>query len=409
MPTKTLVVAGGGAAGFFCAVNAARLSPGLRVVILEKSGKLLSKVKVSGGGRCNVTHQCHSITEMIKCYPRGASFLKKSFHHFFTSDVIEWFKSRGVKLKAEPDGRMFPVSNSSQTIIDCLLAESEKYAVELRMHTALKSIKKAAGRWVLHTTGETLIADAVCIAAGGFPKPDQFSWLLETGHTISMPVPSLFTFNLADKAITGLMGIAVENVQVKIAGTKLVENGSLLITHWGFSGHAILRLSAWGARLLAEKEYAFEVLVNWCPPYNETSVIPLLLNMQDIHSSRKVINKNEFGLPARLWEHLIIESGIDEDCKWGNLSAKLRNRLARTLCSSVFRVNGKATFKEEFVTAGGISLGEIDANSMESKLAPGLYFAGEIMDVDGITGGYNFQHAWTSGYLAAQSISKKHL
>lgn len=409
MQSKTLIVVGGGAAGFFCAVNVARLNPQFRVIILEKSNKLLAKVKVSGGGRCNVTHQSSSITDMAKCYPRGASFLKKSFHHFFTSDTVKWFAARGVELKTEPDGRMFPVSNSSQTIIDCLLAESENYGVEIQMHTEVKSVKNNNNTWLVQTSKEQLQADFLCIATGGFPKPEQFLWLQETRHSISVPVPSLFTFNLADNSITKLMGIAVEKAQVKICGTRLAETGSLLITHWGLSGHAILRLSAWGARVLAEKNYTFEVSINWCPQYNETSIIPVLNQIRQNNASRKMINRNNFELPARLWEYLMELAEINADCRWGNLPARQQHLLARILCSSVFKVKGKATFKEEFVTSGGISLPEINSQTMESMINKGLYFAGEIMDVDGITGGYNFQHAWTSGFLAAQSISNYHL
>lgn len=407
MHTKTLVVAGGGAAGFFCAVNAARMNPALRVILLEKSAKLLAKVKISGGGRCNLTHQCDSITEMVKCYPRGGGFLKKAFHHFFTADTIAWFSERGVSLVAEEDGRMFPATNSSQTIIHCLLEEAEKFSVEIRMNTGMQGINKKGHQWDVNTSNGIITADFICIATGGFTKSEHFNYLLSTGHRFVSPVPSLFTFNLLDKSITRLMGVSVENAQVKIAGTKLTETGSLLITHWGLSGHAVLRLSAWGARYLAEKDYNFEVLVNWCPKYNETSLLPVLAMMRSENASMKIRNRNNFGLPVRLWEYLLGCAGIGSETRWADLPARQQNSLAKVLCSSAFSMKGKTTFKEEFVTAGGVSLQDIDPNSMQSKLQEGLFFAGEIMDVDGITGGYNFQHAWTSGYLAAQTISSK--
>jgi predicted Rossmann fold flavoprotein len=406
MTSKTLVVIGGGAAGFFCAVNAARLCPDLIVILLEKTNKLLSKVKVSGGGRCNVTHNCQSISEMVKRYPRGGNFLKKSFHHFFTTDTISWFEKRGIKLHAEEDGRMFPVTNNSQTIVDCLLHEAETYTVDIRMSTEVKSLNYKGEGWEILTGKGIIDADFVCVACGGFPKSEQFSFLSGTGHRWVKPVPSLFTFNLQNKKITQLMGLTADPVQVKISGTKLIEQGPLLITHWGFSGPAILKLSAWGARILEEKNYEFDIMVNWCPAYNETSVLPKLSLQRTDHPSKKIINSHVFDLPARLWEFLISESAIDEHMRWADLPAKLQNQLAKNLCSAVFHIKGKTTFKEEFVTAGGIDLNDIDPTSMKSRLKKGLYFAGEIMDVDGITGGYNFQHAWTSGYLAAESISK---
>lgn len=405
MTTKTLVVVGGGAAGFFCAVNAARLSPNLLVIILEKSTKLLSKVKVSGGGRCNVTHDCQSISEMVKRYPRGSSFLKKSFHHFFTSDTISWFEKMGVKLHAEADGRMFPLSNNSQTIVDCLLSEAEKYAIDIRMSTELKSLEQTGNSWEVRTNKGNIAADFVCIACGGFPKLEQFNFLGGTGHSWVKPVPSLFTFNLENKNITRLMGLTADPVQVKIVGTKLVEQGPLLITHWGFSGPAVLKLSAWGARLLEEKNYNFQITVNWCPDFNETSILDKLSLQRIDHPSQKIINSHLLNLPSRLWEFLLEEAGIDGQLRWADLPSKLQNQLAKTLCSCIFSVKGKTTFKEEFVTAGGVDLKDIDSRTMKSRIREGLYFAGEIMDVDGITGGFNFQHAWTSGYLAAESIS----
>lgn len=406
---KRLVVIGGGAAGFFCAVNAARLLPGLEVIMLEKTTKILSKVKVSGGGRCNVTHACFSIADMVKRYPRGANFLKKSFHHFFTTDTIEWYQSRGVALKAEDDGRMFPATDSSQTIIDCLLREVNRYGVEVRMSAEVKSVQAApAGGFVLGLAKEQeLRADYVCVACGGYPKSVMFDWLVQSGHSIEPPVPSLFTFNMPGNPITQLMGVAVPDAQVKIVGSKLSSAGPLLITHWGMSGPAVLRLSAWGARELASGNYQFSIMVNWVPAFNENSLREHVQALRFELAAQKIANRNPFQLPQRLWDYLLEQSGINGQLRWADLPAKEQNKLIKILCAQEFAVQGKTTFKEEFVTAGGIRLNEVDASSMESKLLPGLFFAGEILDVDGITGGFNFQHAWTSGYIAAVSIARK--
>ncbi|MEC5143358.1 NAD(P)/FAD-dependent oxidoreductase [Chitinophaga sp. 212800010-3] len=403
---KRLVVAGGGAAGFFCAVNAARMSPGLEVVLLEKTGKLLSKVKVSGGGRCNVTHNAPDITYMAKRYPRGQHFVKKAFSRFFVSDTIAWFAERGVKLKAEDDGRMFPVTDNSQTIIDCLLREADKYGVSIRMHTEITGFgKEPDGRWRLQLQGgQAIPADYLCIATGGFAQADKFNWLAASGHTFAMPVPSLFTFNMPGNPVTALMGVAA-TAHVKIAGTKLQELGPLLITHWGMSGPAILRLSAWGARELQQLQYTFTAIVNWLPDYNENTLREHWQDLRFELGKQKLYHKNPFGLPQRLWQFLLEQTGAGAELRWADLSAKDQNRLMKLLVNMEFPVKGKTTFKEEFVTCGGITLSEIDPATMESKLVPDLFFAGEIMDVDGITGGFNFQHAWTSGFVAALRIT----
>jgi predicted Rossmann fold flavoprotein len=408
MPNKNLIVIGGGAAGFFCAVNAARSSPELEVILLEKTGKLLSKVKISGGGRCNVTHACFDIGLMAKKYPRGGNFVKKAFRQFFTTDTISWFEERGVTLKQESDGRMFPVTDSSQTIIECLLKEADTHHVMIRMNKEVKSVLREDEKFRLVLTGgEELSADHICIACGGYPKSSMFSWLTATGHSVEEPVPSLFTFNIPSHPITKLMGIAVEKVRVRIAAGKLEEEGPLLITHWGLSGPAILRSSAWGARDLKGKNWEFTALVNWLPDHNEQTLKEKFQLLRFEIATQKIKNKNPFGLPARLWEYFLVDAGIDMEKRWADLPAKDQNKLIRSLCNSEFSVKGKTTYKEEFVTAGGIRLNEVDANSMESKLIPGLFFAGEILDVDGITGGFNFQHAWTSGWIAAKSISEK--
>ena len=408
MTKKRLIVIGGGAAGFFCAVNAARLNRELEVIILEKSSKLLSKVKVSGGGRCNVTHSCFSIAEMVKKYPRGESFLKKAFHHFFTTDTINWFKERGVTLKTETDGRMFPDTDTSQTIIDCLIKEVNKYGVQIRVNAEIKEMIPATGQWMLVVTnGEKLVADFVCIASGGYPKTVQFEWLKRIGHTIEEPVPSLFTFNMPGNDITSLMGVVAKNVSVKIAGSKLSSQGPLLITHWGMSGPAILKLSAWGARELQQKNWHFAIIVNWFPELNENTLREKIQQLRFEIASQKIANRNPFELPQRLWEYLLQQSGIHENMRWADLPAKEQNKLIKNICAQEFEVKGKTTFKEEFVTAGGIMLNEIDHNTMESKMAPNLYFAGEVLNVDGITGGFNFQNAWTTGFIAAKSIASK--
>ncbi len=401
-----LIVIGGGAAGFFCAINAARMNPALEVVIVEKGNRVLNKVRVSGGGRCNVTHACFEPTEMIKRYPRGTHFVKKAFHRFFTTDTIRWFEERGVTLKTEADGRMFPVTDSSQTIIDCLLKEVNRYGVQLWMNRDVSGLQRRGEQWqVLFANGETADARYVCIACGGYPKATMFNWLAKTGHTIEAPVPSLFTFNMPGNPITQLMGVSVEKALVRITGTKLAEQGPLLITHWGMSGPAILRLSAWGARLLHDGNYTFTALVNWVPLQNEQGLREQFGQLRFDLAPQKIVNKNPFGLPQRLWEYLLEQSGIKPDIRWADLPAAGQNKLIKNLCAQEFAVKGKTTFKEEFVTAGGIRLNEVDANTMMSKLQPGLFFAGEILDVDGVTGGFNFQHAWTSGWIAAASVS----
>jgi predicted Rossmann fold flavoprotein len=404
---KQLIVIGGGAAGFFCAVNAARLNASLQVILLEKTNKLLSKVRVSGGGRCNVTHACFEITEMIKKYPRGTNFLKKSFHQFFTSDTVRWFEERGVQLKTEADGRMFPVSDSSQTIIDCLMKDANLYRVQVIMHAEVKSVRQQQDSFLVALAdGSLLPASFICVATGGYSKTSMFEWIKETGHTIEEPVPSLFTFNVPGHTITQLMGISVPDVQVKIAGSKLIERGPVLITHWGLSGPAILRLSAWGAKELAVGAYQFSVVLNWFPNFNEVNLREMCQQLRVDSASQKILNKSPFGLPIRLWQFLGEQSGITENMRWADLPSKLQNLLIRNLSNYEIGIKGKTTFKEEFVTAGGILLNEIDPNTMQSKLVPHLYFAGEVMNIDGITGGFNFQHAWTSGWIAAQAIAR---
>jgi len=406
MGTKKLLVIGGGAAGFFCAVNAARLNPQLEVIIVEKSNKLLSKVRVSGGGRCNVTHSCFSITEMIKKYPRGHSFLKKAFYHFFTTDTIQWFSERQVTLKTEADGRMFPVTDSSETIVNCLVQEVNLYGVQIILNKEVSQLLLLNNQWkVVFANDSNLVADYVCVASGGYPKALQFEWLQKLGHTINAPTPSLFTFNMPGNSITSLMGISVDNAAVKIIGSKLQETGPLLITHWGMSGPCILKLSAWGAKELAACNYKFSIMVNWLPSYNEQSLKEQFQQVRFKFAAQKIVNRNPFSLPLRLWQYLLQQSGINESIRWADLPAKEQNKLIKNCCSQEFSISGKTTFKEEFVTAGGVDLAEVDYNTLQSKIVPNLYFAGEVLNIDGVTGGFNFQSAWTTGFIAAKAIA----
>lgn len=390
-------------------MNAARMRPELEVVLLEKTNKLLSKVKISGGGRCNVTHACFDIGEMSKRYPRGQHFVKKTFHQFFTKDTIHWFEERGVKLKTEEDGRMFPVTDSSQTIIDCLMNEAAKHRVNIITGQEVNSITREnnLSPFVIRLSGgKEWQADFVCIACGGYPKSPMFDWLRATGHSIEEPVPSLFTFNTPHHPITQLMGVSVEQARIKIAGTKLEQEGPLLITHWGLSGPAVLRLSAWGARQLAISNWQFSVLINWLPSFTEKELAERFYSLRNEIATRKLESKNPFGIPQRLWEFLLDYTQVKKEIRWADLPAKDQNKLIKNLSACEFTIKGKTTFKEEFVTAGGIQLSEVDSQTMMSKKMPGLYFAGEVLDVDGVTGGFNFQHAWTSGFVAARSISR---
>ncbi len=412
MNDKTLLVIGGGAAGFFCAVNAARIHKNLQVVLIEKSSHLLSKVKVSGGGRCNVTHACFEISNLVKFYPRGASFLKKAFHQFYTKDTVEWFQDRNIQLKTEDDGRIFPESNSSQSIINCLLNEANQYGIDIRMNADVVSVEyndsaenNQARFQVTLRNQKKISAHYLCIASGGFPKKSQYEWIEKLKHSIEHPVPSLFTFNIPNNKITSLMGIVVQHANVKIIGSKLQQSGPVLITHWGLSGPAVLKLSSWGARELADCNYEFDVAVNWLPDFNEHTLKEKFQLLRFEIASQKIYNRNPFGLPARLWEYLLMLSEIKEEIRWADLPAKEQNKLIKFLSAHSFSIKGKTTFKEEFVTAGGVHLTEINPNTMMSRLTPGLFFAGEILNIDGVTGGFNFQNAWTTGWIAAKNVT----
>ncbi|MEX0967669.1 MAG: NAD(P)/FAD-dependent oxidoreductase [Bacteroidia bacterium] len=398
-----IAVIGGGAAGFFAAISARTHHTGAEVALFEATGKVLQKVKVSGGGRCNVAHDCHEIAQLSKSYPRGEKFLKKAFHQFSTADTIAWYAERGVKLKSEPDGRMFPISNSSQTIVDCLFNALHNLNISLKLHHKVTKLEKAGDKFFLHfSRGDQLAFDKVIVASGGSPKTEGLEWLRESGHQIEPPVPSLFTFNMPGEAITELMGVVAEPVNVRIQGTKLQSSGPLLITHWGMSGPAILRLSAFGARILHDMDYRFHVQVNWLDTATEHLLRQHLEVEKPTFSKRQVGNKNPFQLPTRLWLYLLQKTGIPLQKTWGELGKKALNRLINVLTNDLYCASGKTTFKEEFVTCGGVSLQDISPATMQSRKCPGLYFAGEVMDIDGITGGFNFQAAWTTGFIAGK-------
>lgn len=417
MDKKKIVVVGGGAAGFFCAIQIAELHPQWEIIILEKSNKLLSKVKVSGGGRCNVTHACPDVEVLLTKYPRGARFLKKAFYQFATKNTIEWFAKNGVTLHTEKDGRMFPTTNSSDTIIDCFLRKVHQYKIQvLTQHEVVDIVQMdmetaKPNHTILNFTislqgREPILADAVCLATGGMLKSDRLKWLTHFGHTIVDPVPSLFTFNTVDKKITTLMGVAVDKASIQWKGNKNLEIGPLLITHWGISGPAAIKLSAWCARDMAATNYEGSILINWMPGFNESTLKMEWINFRMDFGKREMGSKNPFDLPQRLWHFLLQEAGVVLTTKWGDLKSANQQTLIQLLTRYTLEIKGKTTFKEEFVTCGGVDLKDIDAQTMESKLIPGLHFAGEMMDVDGITGGFNFQHAWTSGWLAAHHMGQ---
>ena len=396
-----IIIVGGGAAGFFTAINIAEKNPKLKIAILERGKEVLSKVRVSGGGRCNVTHACFDPNELVKFYPRGEKELRGPFHQFCSGDTIEWFEKHGVELKIEDDGRMFPVSNSSQTIIDCFLKATEKLGIKVLTGQSVQSIFKKEDCWKIDTQNENFAAAKLVMATGSNPK--IWDMLQEQGHAIVSPVPSLFTFNIKDPRIKELPGVAAR-VTVNVKDTKLESTGPLLITHWGMSGPAILKLSAWGARILHDKNYQFTIFVNWLNDVETEDAEKILKDLKQEHAKKAVSKKSPFDFPNRLWESLVFASEIGSETKWADLSRNQLQNLALQLTKAKFQVNGKSTFKEEFVTAGGIDLKEINFKTMESKLHQNLYFAGEIVNIDAITGGFNFQNAWTSGFILANNI-----
>lgn len=397
---KSIIIIGGGAAGFFAAINAKKNNSDACVIIIEKNAALLSKVLVSGGGRCNVTHACFDPTLLSKNYPRGGKELIGPFNKFQPKDTVKWFETRGVPLKKEDDGRMFPVTDNSQSIIDCLLNECHKLKVEILTTKKVESIQKETSGFSIQMKDQnTFFADRLILATGSGSMGHK--WAKELGHIIQAPVPSLFTFNIPNFHLKELSGISFKDVFVQIKGTKLTQRGPLLITHFGLSGPSILKLSAWGARALFDKKYDFEVQVNWIPDYSLNEVIEKLQSLKKEFPSKTLSGNNIFKLPKKFWKLLLDK--IDTK-RLNDLSSKEVNLLAQKLCVSVFHIKGKTTHKEEFVTCGGVSLKEINFQKMESKICPNLFFAGEILDIDGITGGFNFQNAWTTGLIAGSSL-----
>ncbi len=401
---KKVVIIGGGAAGFFTAINAKEQNPDLEIIILEKGKEVLQKVKISGGGRCNVTHACFEPKELVKFYPRGEKELLGPFHTFMTGDTFEWFDDRGVPLKIESDNRVFPEANTSQAIIDCFENAVEKLGIKVLKNHGVNSIEKENNQWKIHTKNETFIADKLVVAAGSSNKAWELAKNLD--HTIIEPVPSLFTFNIKDKRIIDLLGVAVQNATVNIVGTKLESSGPLLITHWGMSGPAVLKLSAFGALILAEKGYQYNVEVNWLSRPTD-KIVNVLLNLKKKQPKKQVMLKSPFTeIPRRLWERLVIASEITENFKWADLSNNHIEKLANQLTKGLYNANGKSTFKEEFVTAGGIDLKEINFKRFESRKHDNLFFVGEMLNIDAVTGGFNFQNAWTGGFICAKAIAE---
>jgi predicted Rossmann fold flavoprotein len=401
-------VIGGGAAGFFAAISAAEHHPNAKIIVFEKSPKLLSKVKISGGGRCNVTNGCTDIKELSKAYPRGGNNLKKAFGTFSTKETMEWFEKRGVPLVTQEDGCVFPKSQDSQSIIDCFLKEANKYGIRISTSMGIKGIERLENeQLVLHfikSIHAPQTFDKVIVATGGSPKLTGLQWLEKLGHKIDSPVPSLFTFNMPSESVTELMGVVVEKTLTNIQGTKLKSDGPLLITHWGMSGPSILKLSAFGARILQERQYKCILQVNWVNEINIEIVKEKLHEIIQSYAGKNLGNIRPYYLPERLWHFLLKKCDISQETKWQQLSKKAINKITAILTNDTYQVSGKTTFKEEFVTCGGVSLKSINFKTMQSKACPNVYLAGEVTDVDGITGGYNFQSCWTTGYIAGKLL-----
>jgi len=400
-----IAIIGGGAAGFFSAISVKENYPDAQVIIYEKAQKVLSKVKISGGGRCNLTNGCDSISELCNAYPRGGKSLKKAFHVFSNKDTMRWFESRGIPLVIQSDNCVFPFSQDSQSIIDCFLRESKKLKIEIKTGMGIKAIHPQNDLLEMEFIHEDIapeIFDKIIITTGGSPKRDGLNWLEKLNHKIENPVPSLFTFKMSAEPITRLMGVVVENTQVSIQGTKIKSDGPLLITHWGMSGPAILKLSSLGARELNSMDYHFKIQVNWANEQNNEIVINDLNNIIEAHPNKIISNIRPYGLSERLWIFLLEKIDIPQNKKWNELGKKGLNKLSAVLTNDIYTVNGKSTYKEEFVTCGGVSLQSIDLNTMQSKTCKNLYFAGEVLDIDAITGGFNLQAAWTTGFIAGK-------
>ncbi|WP_404424383.1 NAD(P)/FAD-dependent oxidoreductase [Nibricoccus sp. IMCC34717] len=400
------LVIGGGAAGFFGAITCAEAHPGRSVRLLEGGPQVLTKVRISGGGRCNVTHACWEPRELVKRYPRGSRELLGAFSRWQPRDTVDWFTARGVPLHTEEDGRMFPNSNVSATVVDCLERSARAAGVQVQLQASVKRIEvhPASPRFSVHLSdGATLTCDRLLVATGGSKAAHPL--LAALGHTIEPPVPSLFTFNITDPRLADIAGVSVPLVTTQVVGTKLREQGPVLVTHWGLSGPGILKLSAWGARELAEVQYRFTLRVNWLGTLNADQARERLAAERTTHAKRQVATSNPFGLPGRLWEKLLTHAGLAHDAQWAGVGNAALGKLLTALCASDFAVDGKSTNKEEFVTCGGVRLGEVDFRTMESRLIPGLHLAGEVLDIDGITGGFNFQAAWTTGHIAGRSMT----
>jgi predicted Rossmann fold flavoprotein len=404
--SKRVVVAGGGAAGFFAAITCAEAAPGAEVFVFEKGPQFLSKVRISGGGRCNVTHACFDPRELAGFYPRGGSALLGAFVSFQPRDTVEWFAARGVRLKTEADGRMFPVTDSSQTIIDCLLRAAQQAGVRLVPSRGVEQATRSEGGGfaLMLTNGETLECDGLLLATGGCRAAAAGQLAVSLGHSLEPPVPSLFTFHIATPWLHALSGIAVE-AEAEVPGLGLRERGPVLMTHAGLSGPAILRLSAWGARALHGLNYRFPLHLNWLPRLNGAKLAAELQSLRARQPAKLVVNTPLPPLPSRLWEQLVLAAGIARQTRWAELSRAAQHRLVQQISRTELEVSGKTLNQDEFVTCGGVPLHEVNFKTMESRLCPGLYFAGELLDIDGLTGGFNFQAAWTTGWLAGKHMA----
>lgn len=400
-----LIVIGGGAAGFYGAIQAAEIHPGIKILILEKSNKLLAKVRISGGGRCNVTHKCFEPVKLSRHYPRGERLIRNIFRKYDTTHTLQWFASNGVEIKAEDDGRMFPVTNSSQTIIDCFLVEARRRGISIQTGAEVVAIRPLGAEFEIDTRSELKYhARKLLVCTGGHPRSESYSFIRNVGHTIKEPIPSLFTFNDSTNAFSDLMGVSVPEAEIRIAKTKFIQRGPLLITHWGLSGPAVIRLSAWAAEYLHSVDYDFMSMVSWIGAAQEEETRAFLLTQKMERTRQKVHNHPLYELPHRLWTKLCEMSEIADDKTWSDLSKRNVNKMLEYLIRCPFQIRGKTTFKEEFVTCGGIDLSEVDLSRMESKIVKGLFFAGEVLDIDGETGGFNFQAAWSTAAIAAQNI-----